>query len=94
MRARSGVGSKDAKRPPVKQFAGLCIRAVLEEEGFQLTDKGVRISKDPVFRTGSTYVRVNADQAAGRTLLARFVQVLSDQEARELLQLLRDRIQT
>jgi hypothetical protein len=87
------VGPKDVKLPPVKQFAGLCVRAILEEEGFQLADKGVRISKDPVFRTGSTYVRVNDDRAAGRTLLARFVQVLSDEEARELLQLLSNRIQ-
>ena len=85
------VGPKDAKRPPVKQFTGLCVRAVLEEEGFQLADKGVRVSGDPVFRTGSTYVRVDHDRTVGVTLLARFVQSLTDDEARDALRLLRKR---
>ena len=49
------VGARDVKLQPVKQFAGVCVRAVLEEEGFQVAAKGVRVSNDPVFRTGSTY---------------------------------------
>ena len=47
------VGKKDAKLPPIKQYTGLCVRAVLEEEGFELVQTGVRVSKDPIFRTGS-----------------------------------------
>jgi hypothetical protein len=51
------VGKKDAKLPPIKQYTGLCVRAVLEEEGFELVQTGVRVSKDPIFRTGSVYQR-------------------------------------
>jgi hypothetical protein len=31
----------------VKQFVGVCIRAVLEEEEFELVESGARVSKDP-----------------------------------------------
>lgn len=45
---------------PVRSFVGICVRAILEEEGFEVAEKGVRISGDPVFRVGSVYRRVNA----------------------------------
>jgi hypothetical protein len=84
------VGPTDAKLTPVKQFTGLCVRAVLEEDGFELADTGVRLSKDPVFRTGSVYSRKK--NASGATeLLARFVASLTDEEARRLMTLLRRR---
>jgi len=79
-----------AKLPPVKQFVGLCIRAVLEQEGFHVAAKGVRVSQDPIFRTGSTYDR-GPDTTKGSTFLARMVQSLTEQEADELLALLRRR---
>ena len=83
------VGPKDAKLAPVKQFTGMCVRAVLEEEGFDLADTGVRLSNDPVFRTGAVYRRQSASNSAD--LLSRFVESLMDEEARRLKFLLRRR---
>lgn len=85
------VGAKDVKLQPVKQFAGVCVRAVLEEEGFQVAAKGVRVSNDPVFRTGSTYERIPVGTTKEVTFLTRLVQCMTDEEARELLELLRRR---
>jgi hypothetical protein len=84
------VGAKDVKSPPVKQFAGVCVRAVLEEEGFRVAAKGVRVSRDPVFRTGSTYERIPVATKKA-TFLTRLVQCMTDEEASELLELLRRR---
>jgi len=83
------IGKNDAKLPPVKQFVGVCVRAVLEEEGFEVAEKGVRVSSDPLFRSGSTYER--AVQRHSRMLLERFAASLTDGEARELAKLLRRR---
>ena len=83
------VGPKDAKYAPVKQFTGLCVRAVLEEEGFEVAEVGVRLSKDPVFRTGSVYRRQSDSDSTD--LLVRFVESLTDDEARRLKVLLRRR---
>jgi hypothetical protein len=83
------VGARDVKLPPVKQFAGVCVRAVLEEAGFQVAAKGVRVSRDPVFRTGSTYERMVPTNKA--TFLARLVQCMNDEEAGEVLELLKRR---
>ena len=85
------IGPKDAKLPPVKQFAGLCISAVLEEEGFAVASKGVRLSNDPIFRTGSTYERLIPVASTGPTLLARFVQTLNEEEIEELIRLVHAR---
>ncbi len=85
------LAGKEAKQlPPVKQFVGLCIRAVLEQEGFQVVAKGVRVSQDPMFRTGSTYDRGPAPTKGG-TFFARMVQSLTEQEADALLALLQRR---
>jgi hypothetical protein len=83
------VGLKDVKLAPVKQFTGLCVRAVLEEEGFELAGVGVRLSNDPVFRTGSVYRRHTESNSAD--LLARIAASLTDDEARRLTTLLRRR---
>ena len=73
----------------MKQFVGVCIRDVLEEEGFELVESGVRVSKDPIFRTGSTYQRVQAGKSVA--LLVRIIETLTDEEAREAIRLLRNR---
>lgn len=83
------VGPKDAKLAPVKQFTGVCVRAVLEEGGFELADTGVRLSNDPVFRTGSVYRRRSNSKSTD--LLVRFVESLTDDEARRIKILLRRR---
>lgn len=76
------VGSKDVKLTQVKQYAGLCIRAILEEEGFEIDRTGVWLGDDPVFSTGSVYRKVVLS-AGGRRgdLLERFVRVLTEEEA-------------
>jgi hypothetical protein len=86
------VGARDSKLLPVKQYVGLCVRAVLEEEGFALADRGVRVSRDPVFRTGSTYRRVEKTNATASPLLCRFIESLTKAEAQELLELLNNRL--
>lgn len=47
----------EVKTPTVKQAIGIGVRAVLEEEGYRVVEKGVRL-EDVVFRTGSIYARV------------------------------------
>jgi len=85
------VPAKEAKLMPLKQFAGLCVRAVLEEEGFEVAETGVRVSNDPIFRTGSTYQRVKAETSATSPLLVRLIDALTEVEARQALNLLRKR---
>jgi len=85
------ISTKDAKLPPVRQFIGLCVRAVLQEEGFEVAEAGVRVSNDPIFRSGSTYRRMQTEQQVTSGLLARIVESLTDEEAREVASLLRKR---
>jgi hypothetical protein len=86
------VGPIDAKLHPVRQFTGLCVRAVLEEEGFEVAQTGVRLSNDPVFRTASVYKRTIATGNSDETeLLERFIASLNDAEARQALKLLKNR---
>lgn len=80
------IGMKDAKLSPVKQFVGVCIRAALEQHGYRVAEKGVRVSNDPVFRSGSTYEPLAKMTAP--TLLERIAGCLTDEEAREFLKLL------
>ena len=47
----------------MKQSIGISVRAVLEEEGFHVIEKGVRLKKDPIFRTGSVYAIPAAEAA-------------------------------
>ena len=85
------IPAKELKLMPLKQFAGLCVRAVLEEEGFEVAEAGVRVSNDPIFRTGSTYQRVKAQKSASSSLLERLIGALTEDEARQALSLLRNR---
>lgn len=86
------VGITDAKLAPIKQFTGLCVRAVLEEEGFELVETGVRVSNDPVFRTGSVYRRSDKDRRQ-HDLLDRFIQSLTDDEVAYAIKRLQSRRQ-
>ena len=75
------VGPKDLKLAQVKQYAGLCIRAILEEEGFEIERTGVWLGNDPVFSTGSVYKKIAAEGGGRRNdLLERFVKALSSEE--------------
>ena len=84
------VGSEDASLRPVKQFVGLCIRALLEAAGYEVAERGVRVSNDPLFRTGTTYQIRQVDLEAA-PLLERIIDVLTEQEVDRALRLLRDR---
>ena len=84
------LGPKTAKLSPIKRFAGLCVRAVLDDEGFMQAARGIRISNDPVFQSGSIYDRVAVGKKAS-TLLQRFVECLSDDEIDDAIALLRQR---
>ena len=76
------VGPKDLKLAQVKQYAGLCIRAILEEEGFEIERTGVWLGDDPVFATGSVYRKVVLSTGGRRgDLLERFVKMLTEEEA-------------
>jgi hypothetical protein len=83
------IGPEFAKLTPIRQFTGLCVRAVLEEEGFEVAEVGVRLSNDAVFRTGAVYRRQSASDS--RDLLSRFCENLTDEEATRLKFLLRRR---
>jgi hypothetical protein len=86
------VGEVDAKLAPIKQFTGRCVRAVLEEEGFEIAEAGVRLSKDPLFRTASVYQRAAAPEKTGAApLLVRLIETLTDAEAKQVLRLLKNR---
>lgn len=83
-------GEAKAKLPPVKQFAGLCIRAVLERKGYSVAETGVRVSNDPLFRTGATY-KPSDDVTGSDGLLSRFLHLLTDEEVQEALSILKAR---
>jgi hypothetical protein len=87
------VGKNLAKLAPIKRFAGLCVRAVLEEEGFELVQTGVTVSKDPLFRTGSVYQRHETEeQEPSSDFAERLNEFLTDREAARLLKLLKRRL--
>jgi hypothetical protein len=52
---------KRIRTVPVKQFIGMCVRAVLEEEGYRIAQKGVRMYGNELFNTGSVYEPVKAE---------------------------------
>jgi hypothetical protein len=80
---------KDMVFPPVRQFTGLVIRAILEEEGFRVAESGVRISRDPIFRTGAVYEASDEKKAGSlESLVAFLTEKLSDSEIGRLRQLL------
>lgn len=87
------VGHDALKGHVAKQFAGLCIRAVLEEEGFTVLRTGVRLSRDTVFRTGSIYQKAApAAMKDGHELLLRFLDTLTLEEARFVVGALAERL--
>lgn len=84
------IGEKDARSIPVKQFIGVCVRAVLEEDGFEVASRGVRVSNDPLFSTGATYQPIKPPSAR-LSILERFLRTLNEEEVREALNYLRRR---
>ncbi len=76
-----------------RQFVGLTVRAVLEEEGYAVQHPKVRISGDPLFKIGARYrkvPRVRRDGVDG--FIERFLSVLTEDEARSAHALLSARL--
>ena len=87
------LGAKELKSAQVKQFTGLCIRAILEEEGFEVERTGVWLGNDPVFSTGAVYRKMTSIKASGSSdLLDRLAKSLRDDEANRLFEILRKRL--
>ena len=83
------LGPKDAKTAQVKQYAGLCIRAIMEEEGFELERNGVWLGKDVMFGSGSVYKKREPDGGGRRNdLLERLVKNLTEEEVGTLQEIL------
>ncbi|MBZ9772613.1 hypothetical protein [Mesorhizobium sp. CO1-1-8] len=76
----------DLRAVPVKQFIGMAVKAILEAEGFEVMETGVRIAGDPVFRSGATY-QPAAGPEEPDDLLARFVAMLSVDELHQVQRL-------
>lgn len=76
-----------------RQFIGSVVRGILEREGYEVTERGVKLPRDTVFRTGSVYGRVN-ESADDDDILQRFIRTLSDDEARRALRFLRERVES
>jgi hypothetical protein len=83
--------SIDLEAMSVRQFVGAAVRAILEDEGYTVAEKGVRTPKDPVFRSGSVYRKKAPLRANDTDLIARLIATLNDQEAQHALNLLQAR---
>jgi len=79
----------DVLHLPVRQWIGTLTRALLALEGYEVDDRGVRFA-DPVFKSGSTYRRVEEDEdtdldPALEETFGRMVEGLEPREQRVLL---------
>jgi hypothetical protein len=83
------VGPKDLALAQLKQFVGICVRAILEEEGYEIERTGVWLGSDPVFSTGAVYRQVaTRTQLQRDDWLERLAKMLNDDEADKLAALL------
>lgn len=83
-------GIEHASDLPVRQFVGMAVRALLEENGFEVALSGVRLKNDKVFRTGSVYKEKDTT-ADLKGDWAWFVKSIPEAEGRALWRLLTER---
>lgn len=77
----------------MKQFIGMCVRAIMEEEGYELAETGVWLGNDPLFSTGATYRKAAGSAVtSGDDFFERFVSLLTDAEAKRISALLARRL--
>ena len=89
------AGLKALDDTKMKQFVGMCVRAIMEEEGYALADTGVWLGNDPLFSTGATYRRASKPgSGTAADFLERFVAALTMAEAEELSALLSRRLKS
>jgi hypothetical protein len=87
---------EDVKHLPVRQWVGTLTRALLALEGYEVDETGVRV-KDPVFKSGSTYRRVETEadtdfDAVLEPTFRRMVEALTISEQRMLLKVLKEEL--
>ena len=92
-RAIELVGRETAQKAVFRQFVGLCVRVVLEEEGFEVSRPRVRLREDPLFVTGALYRR-RTDAKETVDLLERFLDSLTADEAKRASAYLRKKLHT
>jgi hypothetical protein len=77
-----------------KQYSGMAVRWIIEQHGFQVLDQGVKISGDPVYASGTRYVRRATTSASAQSsttdekrtdIIERFVSVLNVAELHQLV---------
>lgn len=86
------IGPDILQTSAAKMFVGLCISAILEDK-FRVSEARVRMSKDPIFRTGAVYSKIITEiDTKEADILERFLASLSDQEADRALGILKRRI--
>src|ERR1700731_4774801 len=73
----------EVRQTSVRQFVGLAVRGILEQHGFVVGCRGVRLRGDPVFRSGAIYrPRADGGNAPEADVLERMMRSLSPDEAR------------
>jgi hypothetical protein len=76
----------DLMANPVKQFIGMAVKAILEAEGFEVMESGVRITGDRIFKSGTTYQPASGPEEPD-DLLVRFVAMLNVDELQQVQRL-------
>jgi hypothetical protein len=76
------LGPAPFKKTLTKQFCGLVVRALLEEEGYTVAKTGVRVRNDPIFVSGAVYTQVPTAPTEERGLLERLMSSLTPEEMR------------
>jgi hypothetical protein len=73
----------------IRQFVGRAVKNIMEDAGYEPADTGVKLSDDPVFRTGTRYRSRNEQERDDdeNPLLERFVAILNVAELRQLKKL-------
>jgi hypothetical protein len=86
----------DMDGAPARQFVGAAVKVLLAESDFEVLQTGVRLFRDPVFRTGAVYrkaVKVqDPREAALRDVFGKMVRGLSLADQRILLDVVRTAI--
>ena len=81
------------KVPAIRQFVGTAVKAVLEAEGFEVAQTGVRLAPGTIFKTGAVYRKAAAvrdeKEAHQRELFAAMVKGLTAEEKKTLFEVVR-----
>ena len=88
----SKFGSTQLAPHTVHRFIGTAIRALLEEEGFEVDLTGVRTPRNPLFASASTFRRRRAAiQPAVGSLIKRMLESLTQEELDQIAAYIEER---